>query len=72
MNKTILSACGAFISTVCAIASLAVYSTTDEALCALFSVFFAFLSLAFVGWGIEGSEFADFLSDFFAERGGER
>ena len=72
MNKTFLSACGAFISVLSTIACLAIFSTTDEALCAVLAVFFAFLSLAFIGYGIEDCGIADLLSNLFAEKGGER
>lgn len=72
MTKSILSACGAFISVLSTIACIAIFSTTDEALCVLLAVFFAFLSLAFIGYGIEDGGLADLLSNLFAEKGGER
>ena len=72
MNKTFLSACGAFISVLATVATLAIFSTTDEALYAILAVFFAFLSLAFIGYGIEDCGIADLIANFFIEKGGEK
>lgn len=72
MNKTNLSASGAFISFLCAVVTLIGLFKSGEALYAVLALIFAFVSLAFVGYGIDGSEIAEALSNFFSEKGGER
>lgn len=67
MTKMILSASGAFISLLCAIVLLTAFAKTGEALIAILAVFSAFGVLSFIGYGIDGTKAADFISNLFAE-----
>lgn len=66
MNKAILSVSGAFTSLLCAIATLVSFARSGEGLFAVLAVIFAFGSLSFIGWGIDGTKLADKLANFFA------
>lgn len=67
MNKAILSVSGAFISFLCVIILLTTFARSEDGLFAVLAVVFAFASLSFIGYGIEGSGFAEMLSNMFAE-----
>ena len=72
MTTSILSACGAFISSLCVIVLLTAFTKSGEGLFALMAIFFAGISIAFAGYGIDGTQLAEALSNFFAEKGGEQ
>lgn len=67
MNKAILSVSGAFISFLCAIVLLTAFAKSEDGLFAVLAVIFAAISIGLAGWGIEGSDFAEMLSNMFAE-----
>lgn len=66
MNKAILSVSGAFISLLCAIVTLVSFAQSGEDLFAILAVIFAFGSLSFIGYGIDGTKLANNLANFFA------
>lgn len=72
MKKAILSASGAFISFLCVIVLLTAFAKSGEDLYAILATISAFVTFAFVGWGIEDTRIADWLTNLFVEKGGEK
>lgn len=71
MTKFIISAFGASICCLCVVVTLTAFAKYCEPLLAILAVIFAFSALSFIVWGLEGTKVADYMSEFFAEEGGQ-
>ena len=71
MTKSILSAFGAFISILCAVIAFAGYSSSGEDILVIMALIFCFAALVSVGYGIDGTKYADKISNLFNEEGGD-
>ena len=72
MYKAILSVLGVLLSVKCIFVSVEAFAERGDELFAILAVIFSFISLICAGWGIDGTIVADFLSNFFSEKGGEK